>query len=280
MSRTRKVWIFGLLAYGWSWFFWLPAVLTAEGFTMPSALQGYFSWSFSLGGWGPLVAAFLVTYWDLKRGGVRDLLRRGVKYRFGLIWYLVALLLFPILIGGSLLLAVVTGEPLPVMDAFAEPIAIPISFVIVFFTMGPLQEEFGWRGFAQDRLQGRWSALIASIVVGAMWGAWHLPLFFVPEMGVYYQRPIWGLVLSTILISIPIAWVYNNTGRSVLAAMLMHASFNWAHFLFPTLDSDRAGLILFVVQAAVAVIVVLVWGPSTLTRKSHTSDKRPSEGFV
>lgn len=111
-------------------------------------------------------------------------------------------------------------------------------------------------------------------------GRWHLPLFFVPEMGFYYQRPIWGLVLSTILISIPIAWVYNNTGRSILAAMLMHASFNWAHFLFPTLDSDRAGLILFVVQAAVAVIVVLVWGPSTLTRKSHASDKRPSEGFA
>ena len=279
MSGTRKVWIFGLLAYGWSWFFWLPSALMAQGVTMPPPLQGFFSWSFSLGGWGPLVAAFLVTYWDLKREGVRDLLRRGVKYRFGLIWYLVALLLFPILIGGSLFLAVATGEPLPVMEAFAQPIAIPISFVVVLFTSGPLQEEFGWRGFAQDRLQGRWSALRASIVVGAMWGAWHLPLFFVPQMGAYYQRPIWGLVLSTILISIPIAWVYNNTGRSILAAILMHASFNWSHYLFPTLESDRAGLILFAVQAVVAVVVVLVWGPSTLTRKSQAPDKQPSERF-
>ncbi len=247
---------------------------------MPPSLQGFFSWSFNLGGWGPLVAAFLVTYWDKKKEGVLELLRRGVKFRFGLTWYLVALFLFPTLIGGSLLLAVVTGESPPVMEAFAQPISIPIAFVIVFFTTGPLQEEFGWRGFVQDRLQGRWSALIASIIVGAIWGAWHLPLFFVPEMGFYYQRPIWGLLLSTILISIPIAWVYNNTGRSVLAAMLMHASFNWSHFLFPALDSDRAGLILFVVQAAVAVMVVLIWGPSTLTRKPQTQERRPSEGFA
>ncbi len=113
-----------------------------------------------------------------------------------------------------------------------------------------------------------------------MWGLWHLPLFFVPEMGFYYGRPIWGLILSTILISIPIAWVYNNTGRSVLAAMLMHASFNWSHFLFPTLDSDRAGLILFVLEAVVAVAVVLVWGSSTLTREPRTPNKGTSEEFA
>ena len=280
MSKTRKVWLFGLVAYGWSWFFWLPSALMAEGITLPSGLLGYFNWSFRLGGWGPLIAALVVTFWDLRMDGVKALLKRGVKFRFGIIWYLIALLLFPIIIGGSLLLAVASGESLHDMEAFAEPIAIPISFIVIFFTGGPLQEEFGWRGFAQDRLQGKWSALVASIVVGAMWGLWHLPLFFVPEMGFYYQRPIWGLVLTTILISIPIAWVYNNTGRSILAAMLMHTSFNWAHYLFPTLGSDRAGLILFVAQAAVAVSIVLIWGPSTLTRKSQISDKQPSEEFA
>jgi membrane protease YdiL (CAAX protease family) len=280
MSSTRKVWLFALLAYGWSWFFWIPSALMARGFSMPTSLDTFFSLSFSLGGWGPLLSAFLVTYWGLKKEGVKDLLRRGVKYRFGLIWYLVALFLFPILVGGSLFVAALTGAPLPELEAFAEPIAIPISFVIVFFTTGPLQEEFGWRGFAQERLQGRWSALTTSIVVGAMWGLWHLPLFFVPEMGFYYGRPIWGLILSTILISIPIAWVYNNTGRSVLAAMLMHASFNWSHFLFPTLDSDRAGLILFVLEAVVAVAVVLVWGSSTLTREPRTPNKGTSEEFA
>ncbi len=266
MSSMRKVVLFVLLAYGWSWFFWIPSALMAKGLLVPTSLESFFNFAFKLGGWGPLLAAFLVTYLDLKKEGVIDLLRRGVKYRFGLIWYLVALFLFPILIGGSLFLAALTGEPLPELEVLAEPITIPISFLVVFFMTGPLQEEFGWRGFVQERLQSRWNALTTSIVVGTMWGLWHLPLFFVPEMGFYYERPILGLILSTILVSIPIAWIYNNTGRSVLAAMLMHASFNWSHFLFPTLNSDRASLILFLLEAFIAVIIVLIWGSKTLTR--------------
>jgi len=83
----------------------------------------------------------------------------------------------------------------------------------------------------------------------------------------YYERPIWGLVLTTTLISVLFGWLYNNTGKSIFAVLLFHTSFNWSHYLFPSLSSDRAGLTLFIVQAVLVVTIVAVWGRQTLANK-------------
>ncbi len=50
-------------------------------------------------------------------------------------------------------------------------------FVLIFIT-NALPEEFGWRGYALDRLQNGSNALVASLILGAIWGVWHLPLHF------------------------------------------------------------------------------------------------------
>jgi membrane protease YdiL (CAAX protease family) len=110
---------------------------------------------------------------------------------------------------------------------------------------GPLQEEFGWRGLLLDRLQARFSPLWASVMTGLAWGFWHFPLFFMPRLEMYYQRPIWGLLLSTVLVSILMTAVFNRTGGSIFMALLLHTSFNWSHYAFPALESDTASLILF-----------------------------------
>jgi hypothetical protein len=94
----------------------------------------------------------------------------------------------------------------------------------------------------------------------------------------YYQEPFWGLVLSTVLASILFAWVYNNSGRSVLAAMVIHASFNWGHVAIPTLGSDRASLTLIALQVIVIAVVLLIWGPRTLTRGSTLADDNAGGG--
>ncbi len=84
----------------------------------------------------------------------------------------------------------------------------------------------------------------------------------------YYQVPFWGLVLSTVPASILFAWVCNNTGRSVLAAMVIHASFNWTHVAIPTLGTDRGSPILLALQVITIAVVLLVWGRTTLPRGS------------
>lgn len=262
----RKLWLFFLLAFGWSWLFWWPVALVARGVAVPPALAGFLQGPFNPAAWGPLIAALLVTFLEEGRAGVANLLRRGTSVRFGLWWYLVILLLFPVLIGGALLLSVLTGDPAPDMPALADPLVIPIAFVYILLLGGPLQEEFGWRGYALERLQERCNALASSIVVGLAWGAWHLPLFFMPRQEFYYQRPIWGLLLSTTLVSVLFTWVYNNTRGSVFAALLFHTLFNLSHWLFPTLASDRASLYLFVLLFASVIVVLLAWGPERLVR--------------
>ena len=144
---------------------------------------------------------------------------------------------------------------------------VVVTFIWIFFLGGSVEEEFGWRGYALPRLQANYSALTSSVIVGFMWGVWHLPLFYISD-GPYYQSPIWAVILSTILLSILFTWLLNNTGGSILIALFFHTMYNFSHTIFPTLGMSNSGLY-FIIFLAVAVAVVLViWGPKRLVRAS------------
>ncbi len=106
----------------------------------------------------------------------RDFLKRAFDYRRipGPGWYAVAILFMP----GTLFLAwlamTLAGAPLP--EPHLPFIVLPV-FLVAFFAAG-LGEELGWDGFAFDRMQGRWSALTAALIIGAFWAAWHLIPYF------------------------------------------------------------------------------------------------------
>ncbi len=266
--QTRNLILFFIIAFGFTWAFWVPLALADHGYLrLPVSLHTYLT-DRNPGAWGPLVAAIIVAFIGSGRRGVLALLSRMVKVRFGAIWYGVAFLLYPAIIGLSGWIAVLRGADLPQSEAFANPITIPIAFVWIFFLGGPLQEEAGWRGTATDTIQDtRIGALGGSIFVGIIWGLWHLPLFFTPRDDIYYNQPIWGLVGSTILLAILLTWVYNNTGKSLFAVMIMHASYNWSNYLFPTLQDDLGGQTYFILMIAVVLAVVWKFGPAHLSRK-------------
>jgi membrane protease YdiL (CAAX protease family) len=259
-----------VLAFVWSGAVWVPAALVAQGVRAAPALAGVLTGPLNPAAWGPLVAALVTTYRAAGAAGVEELLRRGVAVRFGGAWYLAVFLLFPLLIGGSLLLAALMGEPVPPSEALADPVVVPVAFLYILFLGGPLQEEFGWRGVLQDGLQRRWGVLAASPAVGFVWGVWHLPLFFIPGDTVYYDRPFWGLVLTTVLISVLFAWVYNGTDRSIFAVLLFHTMFNLSHYVFPALRSDLAGTLLWPLQLGAAVAVVFLGRWTAWPRRSET----------
>jgi uncharacterized protein len=267
MFKKRNVWLFVLIAYSWSWLFWIPTALISRGLSVPASIESFLLGPLNPAAWGPFIAAFITTYLDDGKIGVKKLLKRAGKYRFAKAWYLVIFLLFPVLIGGAFLLAVLSGEPIPELTALANPISIPIAFAYIFFLGGPLQEEFGWRGYALEHLQARWNAFVSSIIVGLIWGFWHLPLFFMPKQEFYYQRPFWELVLSTTLVAILFTWLYNNTRRSILAVLLFHTMFNLSHYLFPTLGSDRGSLYLLGFLFVAGILVPIVWGPRKMVRE-------------
>jgi membrane protease YdiL (CAAX protease family) len=264
MKTKNNVLVFLLIAYGFSWLFWIPEALAAQNiWVLPAGLANFVS--LNLGAWGPLVAAIVTTYIYQKGAGVKELLKRGFMVRLGK-WWWVILLTFPVLIGGALALSILFGSPAPEFAALAQPIALPIALVVIFFNAGPLQEEFGWRGYAFENLRGKYNALTSAIIAGLMWGLWHLPLFFIPRSEDYYNRPLWGLLLTTILVGIILAWFYANTKGSIFAAMLGHTMFNWSNWVFPALKSDSAALILFGLYFLAAVYIVWQYGRKTLTK--------------
>lgn len=161
--ECRNLLLFFLIAFAWSWLFWMSEVL----------------WSFHLylAPFGPTISAFLLPYIQEGRNGVKDLLKRGLDFQFRKIWLVPIFLLMPAIVGCSLLLAD-CGDTLPNIPALSQPWIIIPAFFYILFLGGPVAEEYGWRGYALDRLQTYYNALVSSVILGIVWGLWHLPLFF------------------------------------------------------------------------------------------------------
>ena len=278
MVREAKlkgnVWLFFVIAFGFSWLFWVPLALAEQGFlSLPDGLYQFLSGSSNPAAWGPFVAAFLMTAIYEGGKGVKALIKRGLDFKIGWKWYLVVFLLLPLLIGLPLLVAQMAGEAIPESNAVAMaggaplPIFAVLAFFVIFFLGGPLQEEFGWRGYATDRLQEKFNALWTGIIMGLLWASWHLPLFFIPREESYYNRPVWGMVLTTTLVTILFTWIYNNTNRSIFATLIFHTMFNWSNTFFPTFETDIGGLLFF--GLAIVLVGVIVWqsGPERLKQE-------------
>jgi len=101
-----------------------------------------------------------------------------------------------------------------------------VPFLLGVFIYGPFPEELGWRGYALDRLQARWNALVSTLILGAIWALWHLPLFFIKDTLFYSQGAwspwFWLFVVGVIPTAVIYTWIFNNTRRSTLAAILFH----------------------------------------------------------
>ena len=255
------------LTLGWSWLFSVSAA--TSGLSTESLLITVL---LAFAGIGPAVAGISLTYLTKDREGRRNYWRRVLDFkRIGKRWYTVIFLIAPVLIGLSALLDILLGGEGIRLEAAADfldqPLAIfPYIIFILFF--GPVPEELGWRGYALDRLQAKWSALTSSLVLGVTWALWHLPLFFVE--GTYQYNLDFGTLLSWIymmsivLQAIMITWIYNNTLRSTLSAILFHFMINFVGELFELTKS--AEIYQFVLWIVLAILVTVRWGPKTLTR--------------
>ncbi|MFC6723882.1 CPBP family intramembrane glutamic endopeptidase [Halobium palmae] len=250
---------FLVLTFAWSWGFWGPKVLLAQGVVEGVPVLP------NLGAFGPTVAAFLLVAYANGFGGVRRLAGRAIRLDYPKQWILVALLLPPAIVGGALAVAVATGTT-PTFPWADQPIVLPIAFVWILLLGGPIQEEFGWRGYLLDPLQERLTPLGGGLAVGLVWAVWHLPLFYIPSETIYYDSPFLGFAVSIVLLSVLTTWVYNSTNGSLLPALLMHTSWNWAQGMFPVLDSDPASLAMVGFLLAVTLVVVVYSGPKRLGR--------------
>ncbi len=208
----------------------------------------------------PAAAALLLVYREKGTQGVTELLRRS--FDFHLItnkrWYIPILLLMPSIsaIVYALMRWMDMSLPLPQIEF------VPALLMLAAFFVGALGEELGWSGYALDPMQNRCGALRAGIILGIVGVIWHLvPLILL------HRSPTWiaWWSLYALAARVVIVWLYNNTGKSVFATALFHATLNLSYLLFPVNGSHfdmRFGALLTAFAAATATVV---WGSKTLT---------------
>jgi membrane protease YdiL (CAAX protease family) len=254
------LWTFFALAYALSWVFWVPAALFGRDFT--STAWGI---PYILGGFGPSVAGIIMVARSAAKEEQRDFWRRVVDFgRISAGWYLFIALIFPALFALSVLLTSLLGGPVPDFDTLTQIAANPLMLVgmmVIGIIGGPLSEELGWRGFALERLQKRRSPLAASLILAPFWWAWHLPLFFMTGTTQYawgFGTPaFWLFLVGIVPLSVLLTWAYNCNNRSILAAVLLHFTYNFTlSLVYPfsvTVNVLQVSLLLTTAIGAVAV---------------------------
>jgi len=218
--------------------------------------------------YAPTVAALLAVWLVPGGGGVRNLLRPVLRWRVGFGWYVLALAGPTVLFLVGDLLRLVLGLPLP-PAWFTFPEFASFGFLVGALIAGSFGEEVGWRGLGQPRLQLRYGALSAAVIVGILWSAWHLWPVLAP--GGLNGTNTSDLILTLVRLSataIVYAWLYNSTGGSLLIVMLAHAGHNIAVRLVPLDATVQHGYpVVTLLYVLAAMTVVALAGPQWLSRK-------------
>jgi membrane protease YdiL (CAAX protease family) len=280
---------FVIVTFAFTWTCWWLTALDARGLIalpMPLVL---------IGSLGPLVAALALTARSGGRAALRALLTRVVRWRVPPIWYAVALLGPVVVYLAVMVLHVLGGGRPPDLPAVIHTLPAAAVAAVYFFVIAGLGEEVGWRGYALPALQARYSALVASTILGVLWALWHLPLFFTPSVGNYSVLPFPLYLAYMVPFAILMTWVFNSARGSVLIAMILHATMNASGELLkavpefavrPATDAEAAALtghlylLLTVIMAVAALVVVRVHGPRDLSRRPRqvaaAASARPS----
>jgi membrane protease YdiL (CAAX protease family) len=258
-------------AYAYTWLVSAPAVFMDPSWT--AAILIY------VGSFGPPVSAAAVTW--LRGDDVRTWARQITRWRVGWRWWVVA---FGLPLAAAALITagiLAVRGPVDLQQALPAPTTFAFVFLFALVLSGGLNEEPGWRGFAQARLNERYGAFRASLVVGVVWAGWHLPYFFAPvtphsSFPLVNQLGWFGGILT---LSVVLAWAYNGTG-SVLVAMVLHAMANTADLVIPlapdrivvggVVDERAVGTVVVVhlaVYTLLALGLVAYYGPEKLARR-------------
>jgi len=213
----------------------------------------------------PALAALILAYRENRSAGMTVLLKRAFDYKRikAKVWYAPILLLMPVVMVMSFAVMRLTGTSVP------DPIiaVLPTVILVVVFFISALCEELGWSGYAIDPMQHRLGALHASIVLGSVCAIFHYVALVQADRSVAWIA-WWSL--STVALRVIIVWLYNNTGKSVFAVSLLHMMFNVTWQLFPVNGSYYDPRVSGSIMALVAVIVIVIWGPQTLTGHGKT----------
>lgn len=253
-----------------AWVLWYAATAIAGGATGGQLL-------YLPGTFAPGIVALVLTARAEGAAGVRALLRPLLKWEVGARWYLFALTyIAAIKLVVAMLHRVATGEwprfgDTPVYLMVAAALISTVSF-------GQSGEEVGWRGYALPRMAARLGLGPASVVLGVIWAAWHLPLFFIPGASIFGQSfPLY--LLQVTALSVTVAWLWRRTGQSLLLTMLLHAAVNNTKDIVPSAVTGPSDPLALSSSLVGWLTVALLWicaGYFLVWMRNRSAELRPS----
>ena len=264
---------FFLLVIGVSWLGVIPSLIESwRPGTLPAGsglilqLPKFF---------GQALVAIFVMWWNDGAAGVRKLLGGLLKWRVGFRWYafifLAPAMLYLLALQSS---AWFGGRVVPLQAPLDLLITFGISFATWFFLN---TEEVAWRGYALPRLLARTSPGRASLILGAIWVLFHLPVFLLKgghPAGI--SLPLY--VVFNLALAVVLTWLMQHTRGSLLAAHLFHQSFNvWFEVIpfYPQATGSHGPfLVVTGILAAAALFIGWQWSRSYETQDESAGAMR------
>lgn len=137
----------------------------------------------------------------------------------------------------------------------AAPAAAPWA-LLLWFPIGALGEELGWRGYLHKRLDGRLAGLASSLVVGVLWALWHV--------GMYQNGPLFMAFFALLMVSysVVIYALVADAGFSVLLATIFHLMINITSLLaYSVVNQISFMAVNSLLWALIAIVVILARRP-------------------
>lgn len=218
---------------------------------------------------GPSTSGLLMLGLVDGKAGFRELRSRMFRWRVGARWYAIALLLAPLIILAVLMaLSVFSPVYLPGVFTRDDKTARLIMGLVSAVVVG-ICEELGWTGFVTPRIRQRYSVLATGLIIGVLWGIWHIVPMAIMPSGVYSAplspavyiavRTINFLVGGLVAFRVLMVWIYDRT-QSLLVLILMHIGLTAANIIYEPEAIGGTSLFIydFVGAATIWIVVAVV----------------------
>ena len=216
-----------------------------------------------LGYMGPYLAALIMMYFFTNKAFRADFKKRFFDLRLINKRYLPFVIFFlPLAMIVSILISIAFGQPADQLR-FAEAFKIfdgEVIFSMILLVLVRLLEELGWRGYGVDSLRSKFNLFNTSMIFGALWGIWHLPIFFIKNS---YQSSLWGqhplfainFFAGIFPLVIIMNFLYYKNKRSISLAALLHVLVNYSSELF---EANQVSKCIFTVVLGIVAVLIVV----------------------
>lgn len=257
---NRFLLIFFTVTFIWTWSLgFLPVILKITD-------TGLGTFLFYFGAGAPSVTALFLVFFTYPKAARKDYFTRCFSFKkMGILWPALTVLFYSVIAFLAVLISNFLHLEMPGMDYLklieAKPYML-FQILLISLVSGPINEEFGWRGYSLDRLLSRFGFAFSSLILGFIWAIWHLAWYFTPGQAQYnmLQTSIPNALMflpSCILTGFAVSFVYIKTGRSILAGAFVHMMSNLLTSQLLSPYTAEFGLIVRYLNIAFCLILVV-----------------------